>query len=113
MLVIVLTRFVTHCLLLLFFPQAARGLANLAAHDDSNNNNAAIGKEPRALETIIQLTRSHHGGVKLEAAGALWNLAYDEKNRELIAALGGVQASVLLYIFPFLSFILYFCVCVF
>ncbi|KAJ4896235.1 Protein ARABIDILLO 2 [Raphanus sativus] len=75
---------------------AARGLANLAAHDDSNNNNAAIGKEPRALETIIQLTRSHHGGVKLEAAGALWNLAYDENNRELIAALGGVQASVAL-----------------
>ncbi|KAL0714743.1 hypothetical protein Bca4012_021722 [Brassica carinata] len=73
--------------------QAARGLANLAAHDDSNNNNAAIGKVPGALKTIIQLTRSHHGGVKQEAAGALWNLAYDEKNRELIAALGGVEAS--------------------
>lgn len=102
----------SHIVFFFFFPQAARGLANLAAHDDSNNNNAAIGKEPHALETIIQLTRSHHGGVKLEAAGALWNLAYDEKNRELIAALGGVQASVLLYIFPFLSFISYFCVCV-
>ncbi|KAG2258603.1 hypothetical protein Bca52824_077897 [Brassica carinata] len=76
--------------------QAARGLANLAAHGDSNNNNAAIGKVPGALKTIIQLTRSHHGGVKQEAAGALWNLAYDEKNRELIAALGGVEASVAL-----------------
>ncbi|KAL0876486.1 hypothetical protein Bca101_026191 [Brassica carinata] len=75
---------------------AARGLANLAAHDDSNNNNAAIGKEPRALETIIQLTRSRHYGVKQEAASALWNLADDEKNRGLIAALGGVEASVAL-----------------
>ncbi|CAN6899019.1 unnamed protein product [Brassica oleracea] len=75
---------------------AVRGLANLAAHDDSNNNNAAIGEVPRALETIIQLTRSRHGGVKQEAAGALWNLAYDENNRELIAELGGVEASVAL-----------------
>ncbi|CAN7095519.1 unnamed protein product [Brassica rapa subsp. narinosa] len=75
---------------------AARGLANLAAHDDSNNNNAAIGEVPRALETIIQLTRSRHGGVRQEAAGALWNLAYDENNRKLIAELGGVEASVAL-----------------
>ena len=94
-------------------------MANLAAHDDSNNNNAAIGEVPRALETIIQLTRSRHGGVKQEAAGALWNLAYDENNRELIAELGGVEASVLLLLllllllcFLFLSFFLFF-LCVF
>ena len=98
----------------LFFSQAVRGLANLAAHDDSNNNNAAIGEVPRALETIIQLTRSRHGGVKQEAAGALWNLAYDENNRELIAELGGVEASVLLLLlcFLFLSFFFHFFVCV-
>ena len=113
MLVIVLTRFVTNCIIFLFFSQAARGLANLAAHDDSNNNNAAIGEVPRALETIIQLTRSRHGGVRQEAAGALWNLAYDENNRKLIAELGGVEASVLLLCFLFLSFFfhLFLCVC--
>ncbi|KAL0714744.1 hypothetical protein Bca4012_021723 [Brassica carinata] len=76
--------------------QAARGLANLAAHDDSNNNSAAIGKEPDALQTLIQLTRSHHLGVRQEVAGALWNLAYNENNRELIAALDGVDALVAL-----------------
>ncbi|KAJ4896262.1 Protein ARABIDILLO 2 [Raphanus sativus] len=74
--------------------QAARGLANLASYDDSNINNASIGQEPDALETLLMLTRSHHGGVKQEAAGALWRLAYDEKNRELIASLGGVEALV-------------------
>ncbi|KAF8110799.1 hypothetical protein N665_0079s0111 [Sinapis alba] len=75
---------------------AARGLANLAAHGDSNNNIAAIGQETGALETLIQMTNSHHGGVKQEAAGALWNLAYDEKNIELISGLGGVEALVAL-----------------
>lgn len=69
-------------------------MANLASYDDSNINNASIGQEPDALETLLMLTRSHHGGVKQEAAGALWRLAYDEKNRELIASLGGVEALV-------------------
>ncbi|KAL0714874.1 hypothetical protein Bca4012_021853 [Brassica carinata] len=74
--------------------QAARGLANLAAHDDSNINNAAIRQEPGALATLLKLTRSHHSGVQQEAAGALWSLAYDDKNRELIAELAGVEALV-------------------
>jgi len=29
-----------------------------------------------------------------EAAGALWNLSFDDRNREAIAAAGGVQALV-------------------
>ncbi|TYI90427.1 hypothetical protein E1A91_D03G121600v1 [Gossypium mustelinum] len=63
--------------------QAARALANLAAHGDSNSNNAAIGQEAGALEALVQ-----------EAAGALWNLSFDDKNREAIAAAGGVEALV-------------------
>jgi hypothetical protein len=31
-----------------------------------------------------------------EAAGALWNLSFDDRNREAIAAVGGVEALVAL-----------------
>ncbi|XP_077244984.1 protein ARABIDILLO 1-like [Tasmannia lanceolata] len=76
--------------------QAARALANLAAHGDSNGNNAAVGQEAGALEALVQLTRSPHEGVRQEAAGALWNLSFDDRNREAIAAAGGVEALVAL-----------------
>ncbi|XP_077235342.1 protein ARABIDILLO 1-like isoform X2 [Tasmannia lanceolata] len=74
--------------------QAARALANLAAHGDSNSNNAAVGQEAGALEALVQLTRSRNEGVRQEAAGALWNLSFDDRNREAIAAAGGVEALV-------------------
>ncbi|CAI9786044.1 unnamed protein product [Fraxinus pennsylvanica] len=74
--------------------QAARALANLAAHGDSNSNNAAVGQEAGALEALVQLTRSSHDGVRQEAVGALWNLSFDDRNREAIAAAGGVEALV-------------------
>ncbi|XP_012090498.2 protein ARABIDILLO 1 isoform X2 [Jatropha curcas] len=74
--------------------QAARALANLAAHGDSNINNAAVGQEAGALEALVQLTCSQHEGVRHEAAGALWNLSFDDKNREAIAAAGGIVALV-------------------
>ncbi|KAM7276288.1 hypothetical protein ACFE04_018154 [Oxalis oulophora] len=76
--------------------QAARALANLAAHGDNNSNNAAVGKEAGALEALVQLTTSPHEGVRQEAAGALWNLSFDDRNREAIAAAGGVEALVAL-----------------
>ncbi|KAL2478009.1 Protein ARABIDILLO 1 [Forsythia ovata] len=76
--------------------QAARALANLAAHGDSNGNNAAVGQETGALEALVQLIRSPHDGVRQEAAGALWNLSFDDRNREAIAAAGGVEALVAL-----------------
>ncbi|GAB4861969.1 Protein ARABIDILLO 1 [Ancistrocladus abbreviatus] len=76
--------------------QAARALANLAAHGDSNNNNAAVGQEAGALEALVQLTHSPHEGVRQEAAGALWNLSFNDRNREAIAAAGGVEALVAL-----------------
>lgn len=44
--------------------QAARALANLAAHGDSNGNNAAVGREPGALEALVHLTGSIHEGVR-------------------------------------------------
>lgn len=46
------------------YVQAARALANLAAHGDSNSNNAAVGQEVGALEALVQLTHSPHDGVK-------------------------------------------------
>ncbi|CAN6703968.1 unnamed protein product [Malus baccata var. baccata] len=76
--------------------QAARALANLAAHGDSNSNNAAVGQEAGALDALVQLTQSPHEGVRQEAAGALWNLSFDDRNREAIAAAGGVEALVAL-----------------
>lgn len=47
-----------------FIYQAARALANLAAHGDSNSNNAAVGQEAGALEALVQLTESPHEGVR-------------------------------------------------
>ncbi|KAJ8512548.1 hypothetical protein OPV22_002982 [Ensete ventricosum] len=76
--------------------QAARALANLAAHGDSNSNNAAVGQEAGALEALVQLTYSQNEGVRQEAAGALWNLSFDDRNREAIALAGGVEALVAL-----------------
>ena len=39
--------------------------------------------------------------IRQEAAGALWNLSFDDRNREAIAAAGGVQALVISFIcFP-------------
>ncbi|KAL9234353.1 hypothetical protein vseg_009233 [Gypsophila vaccaria] len=76
--------------------QAARALANLAAHGDTNTNNSAVGQEAGALEALMQLTHSAHEGVRQEAAGALWNLSFDDRNREAMAAAGGVEALVAL-----------------
>lgn len=36
----------------------------MAAHGDSNTNNAAVGQEAGALEALVQLTRSLHEGVR-------------------------------------------------
>lgn len=44
--------------------QAARALANLAAHGDNNNDNAAVRREAGALEALVQLTFSQHEGVR-------------------------------------------------
>ncbi|KAG6492962.1 hypothetical protein ZIOFF_047933 [Zingiber officinale] len=71
-------------------------LANLAAHGDSNSNNAAVGQESGALEALVQLTYSQNEGVSKEAAGALWNLSFDDRNLEAIALAGGVEALVTL-----------------
>ncbi|KAK6120751.1 hypothetical protein DH2020_045507 [Rehmannia glutinosa] len=62
--------------------QAARALTNLAAHWDTNGHDSAVGQEAGALDALVQLTRSRHDGVRKEAAGALWNLSYDHRNRE-------------------------------
>lgn len=48
--------------------QAARALANLAAHGDKNNNNAAVGQEAGALEALVQLTHSLNDGVRYNSA---------------------------------------------
>lgn len=47
-----------------FIVQAARALANLAAHGDSNGNNAAVGQEAGALEALVEFTKSTHEGVR-------------------------------------------------
>jgi hypothetical protein len=51
-----------------FCTQAARALANLAAHGDNNNNNVVVGQEAGALEALVQLTRSPNEGVRCSLA---------------------------------------------
>jgi hypothetical protein len=41
---------------------------------------------------------AHFNSFRQEAAGALWNLSFDDKNREAIAAAGGVEALVTSFI---------------
>ncbi|VVB06368.1 unnamed protein product [Arabis nemorensis] len=76
--------------------QASRALRNISAYRNSNNNITIIGQVPGAIEALVKLTKSILDSVKLETAGALWNLSFDEKNRESIAAVGGVEALVAL-----------------
>ncbi|KAE8697318.1 Protein ARABIDILLO 2 [Hibiscus syriacus] len=77
--------------------QAARALSNLAAYGDCDSNSAAIGQEEGALESLVQLTYSQNEGVsRQQVATALWNLSFDEKNREVISAVGGIEALVAL-----------------
>ncbi|XP_047325506.1 protein ARABIDILLO 1-like [Impatiens glandulifera] len=76
--------------------QAARGLANLAAHGDTNSSAVAVGQEAGAVESLLQLTHSAHEGVRQEAAGALWNLSFNDRNREAIATAGGIEVLVAL-----------------
>ncbi|CAL1405576.1 unnamed protein product [Linum trigynum] len=74
--------------------QAARALANLVSHGDVNASNVAVGEEVGAVEALVRITFSQHEGARLEAAGALWNLSFDERNREAIAAAGGIVALI-------------------
>ncbi|KAE8672148.1 Protein ARABIDILLO 2 [Hibiscus syriacus] len=81
--------------------QAARALANLASHGDSNSNNAAVGQEAgaRKYNHVFKLALGNTYYIRFrvngqEAAGALWNLSFDDRNREAIAAAGGVEALI-------------------
>lgn len=42
------------------------------------------------FQWALSATNQH----RQEAAGALWNLSFDDRNREAIAAAGGVEALV-------------------
>lgn len=53
-----------HGILVSVTVQAARALANIAAHGDNNSNNASVGQEAGALEALVLLTRSPHDGVR-------------------------------------------------
>ena len=44
-------------------------------------------------ESTLML-RDFYVSIRQEAAGALWNLSFDDRNREAIAAVGGVEALV-------------------
>lgn len=79
----------------------------MTAYGNSNDNISIVGQEPGALEALVKLTKSIHDSIKLETVGALWNLSIDEKNRESIAAVGGVEALVFLF-FLFIPFVFQF-----
>ncbi|KAK1364585.1 Arm domain-containing protein/F-box-like domain-containing protein [Heracleum sosnowskyi] len=74
--------------------QVARTLANLAAHRDINFCNTAVEKEIGAVEALVQLLHSPCNGVRKEAVVAVSNLCFYARNREAIAAAGGVDALV-------------------
>lgn len=72
--------------------QVARALANLAAHGDRNFCNTAVGEEIGAVEALVQLLHSPCNGVRKKAVLAVFNLCFYARNREAIAAAGGVDA---------------------
>ncbi len=49
------------------------------------------------LRSFLILALFLFGCGRQEAAGALWNLSFDDRNREAIAAVGGVEALVSFY----------------
>ncbi|KAL1809230.1 hypothetical protein ACET3Z_026220 [Daucus carota] len=74
--------------------QVARALANLASHGDTNACNAAIGEELGAVEVLVKFLYSPSNGVREVAVIAVSNLCFYARNREAIAAGGGVDALV-------------------
>ncbi|KAI6702889.1 hypothetical protein NL676_012025 [Syzygium grande] len=76
--------------------QVAQALANFASQQCGNGDNAAVGQRVAVMEALVQLTRSPHEVVGLKAADSLWNLSFDDRNREAIASAGGVCALVTL-----------------
>ncbi|KAF9617506.1 hypothetical protein IFM89_036710 [Coptis chinensis] len=100
--------------------RAAGALANLAA-DDKCSTEVAIAGGVQALVLLARFCKSEGVQEQIdsrgssqycsrllsvvryavtcdlqEAAGALWNLSFDDRNRETIAAVGGVEALVAL-----------------
>lgn len=55
----------------------------------------------------MQLVIDFYQSLRQEAAGALWNLSFDDRNREAIALAGGVEALVYLYDRRLHSFFIY------
>ena len=47
-----------------------------------------------SLIMLLSFCLWHFVSYRQEAAGALWNLSFDDRNRESIAAAGGVEALV-------------------
>ncbi|KAL8119314.1 hypothetical protein AgCh_016726 [Apium graveolens] len=76
--------------------QVARAIANLASHGDRNFCNTAVGDEIGAVEALVQLLLSPCNGVRKEAVVAVSNLCFYARNREAIAAAGGVEALAFL-----------------
>ena len=60
-----------------------------------------VKKLSQSLLPFIKLNRQ-------EAAGALWNLSFDDRNREAIAAVGGVEALVCPFYFIYLFVLTFF-----
>ena len=44
-----------------------------------------MGQEVGVFEALVHLTCFHHEGVRQEAAGALWNLSFEDKNKRDVA----------------------------
>lgn len=55
-----------------------------------------IGSKVKSLPEVVffDINVNVYFSTRQEAAGALWNLSFDDRNREAIAAAGGVEALV-------------------
>lgn len=56
--------------------------------------NAAVFFHKFSNGSVLVTIILHYATIRQEAAGALWNLSFDDRNREAIAAAGGVEALV-------------------
>ncbi|XP_047308809.1 protein ARABIDILLO 1-like [Impatiens glandulifera] len=80
-----------NCVFVGVLEQVVQVFANLIGNTHTNDNNIIVGYKLRALQTLVQLIRSPDKHTCQEAVEALSNLSFDERNREAIVAVDGIE----------------------
>ncbi|XP_047308844.1 protein ARABIDILLO 1-like [Impatiens glandulifera] len=87
----VLVAITQDCVFVGVLEQVVCVFANLIGNTHTNDNDIIVGYKLRALQALVQLIHSTDKHTRQEAVEALSNLSFDERNREAIVAVDGVE----------------------